>query len=29
MKNKWIELEGDKKNPTYVRIVENLVDEDQ
>ena len=28
MKNKWISQEGDKKNPTYTRIVENLVDED-
>lgn len=28
MKNKWITQEGDKKNPTYTRIVENLEDED-
>ena len=29
MKNKWIEQEGDKKNPIVVRVVENLVDEDK
>ena len=29
MAKKWIEQEGDKKNPIVVRIVENLVDEDK
>ena len=29
MAKKWIKQEGDKKAPIYIRIVENIVDEDQ
>ena len=29
MAKKWIEQEGDKKNPIIVRVIQDLVDEDK
>jgi len=29
MAKKWIEQEGDKKNPIVVRVIQDLVDEDK